>query len=327
MPVTPRTFAILQAIQYEMQRDPKIVCSLQGSIGSATRPDGKSINFLSEFGLDRAMGRFGQAIDEIWMAGSTVFYPFIEGHCAITQLPGMTTMYPAELMFNAAGPYRYQTGGMIPSVSCVIWLAAPGRGAGSGAEHSTAGVESVYAYYSGIKVVCPHKVYDAKGLMAAAIRDGNPVMYVAYSSEASADIPDEAYVVPIGKANILKEGTDITIAANPPASLEVETAIATLEKDGIKAEFFDVRTLKPFDEATLVKSVKKTGRLLAVSYGNYTNDFTSHILAVAAQEVPGLKCRKITFPDVPSPASREMINWMKPDNPKIVDAAKKLAKL
>ncbi len=127
MPVTPRTFAILQAIQYEMQKDNKIVCSLQGAVGAATRPDGKSINLMEEFGLDRGLARLGQAIDEIWMTGSSVFYAF-SGHAAITQLPGMTTMYPSELMFNAAGPYRYQTGGGIPSVPVVIWLAAPGRG-------------------------------------------------------------------------------------------------------------------------------------------------------------------------------------------------------
>jgi len=327
MPVTPRTFAILQAIQYEMQKDPQIVCSLQCAVGAATRPDGKAINLMEEFGLDRGMGRLGQAIDEIWMSGSTIFYPFIEGHCAITQIPGMTTVYPAELMFNSAGPYRYQTGGAFPKISCVIWAAAPGRGAGSGAEHSIAGTESVYAGFHGVKVINPHKVYDCKGLMASAIRDGNPVYFCTYSSEASADIPDEAYTVPIGKAQILKEGTDITIAGSPPASLEIETALPLLEKAGIKAEFFDVRTLKPFDEEALVKSVKKTGRLLAVSYGCYTNGFTSHILAVACQAVPGAKFRMITFPDVPSPASREMINWMKPDSPKIVDAATKLAKL
>jgi len=327
MPVTPRTFAILQAIQYEMQKDPQVVCSLQCAVGAATRPDGKAINLMEEFGLDRGMARLGQAIDEIWMAGSTIFYTFVGQHAAVTQLPGMTTLYPAELMFNSAGPYRYQTGGQIPGVPAVIWLAAPGRGAGSGAEHSIAGTESVYASFHGIKVVCPHLVYDAKGLMASALRDGNPVLYMNYSSQASADIPDEAYTVPIGKSAILKEGTDITIACNPPASLEVEAALPLLEKAGIKAEFFDVRTLKPFDEETLVKSVKKTGRLLAVSYGCYTNGFTSHIIAVAAQAVPGFKCRMITFPDVPSPASREMINWMKPDSPKIVDAATKLAKL
>ncbi len=327
MPVTPRTFAILQAIQYEMQKDNKIVCSLQGAVGAATRPDGKSINLMEEFGLDRGLARLGQAIDEIWMAGSSVFYAFSGGHAAITQLPGMTTMYPAELMFNSAGPYRYQTGGGIPSVPVVLWLAAPGRGAGSGAEHSIAGTESVYASFHGVKVVCPHKVYDCKGLMASAIKDGNPVVFAAYSSEASADIPDEPYYVPIGKAQILKEGTDITITGTPPASLEIEAAVTLLEKEGIKAEHFDVRTLKPFDEEALVKSVKKTGRLLAVSYGCYTNGFTSHILAVAAQAVPGAKFRMITFPDVPSPASREMINWMKPDSPKIVDAAKKVVKL
>ncbi|HLE80893.1 MAG TPA: transketolase C-terminal domain-containing protein, partial [Dehalococcoidia bacterium] len=195
---------------------------------------------------------------------------------------------------------------------------------GSGAEHSIAGLETTYAMFHGIKVVCPHKVYDAKGLMAAALRDGAPVAYMNYSSEASADIPDEPYVVPIGKAQILKEGSDITIATWGPASIQVEQALPLLEKEGIKAEYFDPRTLKPFDDETLAKSVTKTKRLLVVSHGHFTNDFSAHILASAAENVPGAKFRRITFPDTVSIAAPATVEWMTPNAPKIVDAAKKL---
>jgi pyruvate/2-oxoglutarate/acetoin dehydrogenase E1 component len=206
----------------------------------------------------------------------------------------------------------------------VLNLTDAGRRPGSGQQHGHAGEECIYANMAGLKVVVPHKVYDIKGLMHAAIRDGGPVAFFTNSGEASADIPDEPFVVPIGKAQILQEGTDITIASIPPANLEVEKALPDLAKAGISVEYFDPRTLKPFDEDTLVNSVTKTKRLLVVSHGQYTNDFSSHMIAVAAQAVSGAKFYKITFPDAPCPGSGPMVDWMIPDAPKIIDAAQKL---
>jgi len=324
MPITPRTFAILSAIQSEMQRQPNLVYSQQGSTGSGSRADGKNIDLLQEFGLDRALARFGQVIDEEWMASSAVTYA-ASGYTACTQLPAMTTMYPAEIMFNTAGKIRYMSGGQF-TVPVVMYQGGSGRGIAD-AVHAEAGTEEVYAWMAGVKVVCPHKVYDCKGLMASALRANCAVEYLNYSTEASADIPDEPYLVPIGKAQILLTGTDLTIATWPPANVEVEKALPDLTKAGIKVDYFDVRTLKPFDEATLVASVKKTGRLLVVSHGHYTNGFSSFIIAVAAQEVPGAKFRMITFPDCPSPGVAELCNWLKPDAPKIVEAAQKMMKL
>jgi pyruvate/2-oxoglutarate/acetoin dehydrogenase E1 component len=327
MPVTSRTFAITQAIDYEMQKNPYMVYSNQNAIGAATRSDGKTLDFLAEFGLDRALARFGQGIDEEWMSGSTIAYALTQIGPAVVQCPAMTTQYPAELFFNHAGSWRYASGGQVDKVAVVVWMGGSGRGAKSDYIHAQSGNEVVYASYHGVVCVVPHKVYDCKGMMAAAIQSNRPTMYYNYSTEASADIPDEPYVVPIGKANIITEGTDITIATYGSVHPEVAKAVPLLATAGIKAEYFDTRTLKPFDEATLVASVKKTGRLLAVSQGNYHAGFTSHILAVAAQEVPGAKFRMITFPDNPSPGAATMINWLKPDSAKIVDAAQKVMKL
>jgi pyruvate dehydrogenase E1 component beta subunit len=327
MPVTSRSFAILQAIYYEMKANPYMVYSNQNAIGAGTRADGKSMDFMAEFGLDRALAKYGQGIDEEWIAGSTIAYGMTQIGPAVCQLPAMTTQYAAELMFNHAGSWRYAGGGQCDKINVVIWQGASGRSSGSDYIHSQSGNEVVYASYHGVVCVVPHTVYDCKGIMAAAIRSGWPVIFYNYSTQSSADIPDEPYVVPIGKANIIKEGTDITIATYGSAHPEVAKAVDELAKAGIKAEYFDTRTLKPFDDATLVASVKKTGRLLAVSHGNYTAGFTSHIIAVAAQEVPGAKLRMITWPDAPSPGAKEMVNWMRPDAAKIVDAAQKVMKM
>jgi len=314
MPVTSRTFAFLQAVEYEMQKDPYMVYSDQNAIGAAVRSDGKSIDFMAEFGLDRALAKFGQGIDEEWMSGSTIAYALTQIGKAVVSLPAMTTMYPAELAFNHMGSWRYASGGQVDKVPVVVMVGGSGRGAKSDYIHAQSGNEVAYASYHGVQTIVPHTVYDCKGMMAAAIQSNRGTILYNYSTEASADIPDEPYAVPMGKANIITQGTDITIATYGSAHPEVASAVTALAKAGIKAEYFDVRTLKPFDEAGLVASVKKTGRLLAVSHGIYHAGFTSHILAVAAQEVPGAKFRMITFPDNPSPGAATMINWLKPDS-------------
>jgi len=323
MPVMSRAFAMLQAIEYEMQQNPLIVYSRQNSVPTATRADGKAIDILAEFGLDRILAKGGQGIDEDWMTNSTIGFAIASQAPAIVTLPTMTTLYPTEFVFNTMAMWNHISGGRAHS-PVVLNLSDSGRSPGAGQQHGHAGEESIYAAMAGLKVVVPHRVYDIKGLMHAAIRDGGPVAYFSNSGEASADIPDEPFVVPIGKAQILQEGTDITIAPIPPANLEVEKALPDLAKAGISAEYFDARTLKPFDEDTLVKSVTKTKRLLVVSHGHYTNDFSSHMIAVAAQAVSGAKFYKITFPDAPCPGSGPMVTWMIPDAPKIIDAAKKL---
>jgi len=323
MPVMPRSFAQLQAIQYEMQQRPYMVYTAQNRIGTATRPDGKSINYLEEFGLDRVLARGGQAIDEDWATNSSIGYA-LTGNTAITALPGMTPLFVIEFMECQAAMLQIQTGGLL---KCPMILLQGASGRGSVSQHANTSGEAKYANVPGLVVLNPHKVYDNKGLMHAAIRYGGPVAWMQYSTESSADIPDEPFVVPIGKAAILNQGTDVTIAASPPASLEVEKAVAELDKLGIKAEYFDTRTVKPFDEETLIASVKKTGKLLCVDHGYYTNCFSMHIMAVAAMGVPGAKLWMIAYPDGAPPYARNMNLWMQPDSPKIVDAVQKLVRM
>jgi pyruvate dehydrogenase E1 component beta subunit len=141
------------------------------------------------------------------------------------------------------------------------------------------------------------------------------------------DVPDEPYTVPIGKAAVRQEGKDITIVAWAPATIEVEKALPELAKANISVEYIDLRTIKPMDVDTLVTSVKKTQRLLVVEHGHYTNGFGSHVLAEVAQKVRGALLKKLSFPDAPAPAAAEMIVWMTPDAPKIVDAAQKMMKM
>jgi pyruvate dehydrogenase E1 component beta subunit len=240
----------------------------------------------------------------------------------------MAGIYAIEYVYNQAGKLRSMTGGQA-SMPFVLWQEGGGRTRGSAGQHTEVGQEALYANLPGVKVVVPSDAYDAKGLLIAAIRDPDPVVYYDYGEVKSGDqpdVPDEAYEVPLGKAAVRQQGKDLTIVAWAPATVDVKRALPELAKAGISVEYIDPRTLKPLDVETLAASVKKTRRLLVVEHGHYTGGFGSHVIAEAVQAVPGIKARKISFPDVPGPGAGGMMSWLRPDAPKIVDAAMQIMK-
>ena len=189
-------------------------------------------------------------------------------------------------------------------------------------------MEALYAQLPGTKVVAPSNAYDAKGLMVAAIRDADPVIYLDYGEVKSGDQPD----VPEKrtKSRSARRRSASRVRSHPggmgAGDGGREEGAADLAKAGISVEFIDPRSLKPLDVETLVASAKKTRRLLVVEHGHYTAGFGSHVIAEVVQEVPGIKVRKLAFPDVPGPGSAVMMSWLRPDAPKIVDAAIQMMK-
>jgi pyruvate/2-oxoglutarate/acetoin dehydrogenase E1 component len=160
--------------------------------------------------------------------------------------------------------------------------------------------------------------------MIASIRDPDPVVYLDYSEVRGGDqpdVPDEAYEVPLGQAVVRQPGRDLTLVAWAPATVDVRRAMPEMEKAGISVEVIDPRTLKPLDLDTIVASVRKTRRLLVVEHGHYTGGFGSHVIAEVAQAIPGVRAKKLAFPDVPGPGAAGMMSWLRPDAPKILDAA------
>ena len=240
----------------------------------------------------------------------------------------MTNFFAFEYIFSQAGKLRAMTGGQV-GMPLVLWLEGAGRGRGSAAQHTDAGMEGVYAQVPGLKVVCPSNAYDAKGLMITAIRDPDPVVFCDYSevkSGAQPDVPDEPYEIPLGKAEIRQEGRHLTIVAWAPATVQVAKALPMLDKAGISAEFIDLRSVKPMDVDTLTASVRKTGRLLVVEHGHYTAGFGGHVVGEVVQVVRGAKVGRIAFPDVPCPGAPVMVDYLRPDAPNIVDAAMQLVR-
>jgi pyruvate dehydrogenase E1 component beta subunit len=322
MAIKPGGYAVLEAIQQEMAKDPYLTMLYEYQRPTAVSPAGKVIDLFKEFGPVRVPD-WGP-IDEEWFVGACAGMA-MTGVRSIAHTPSMTPLRCYELFFNQIGKLRYMTGGQA-SMAMVLWQDMPGRGAGSAAQHADAGQEALYAAIPGLKVVVPSNPYEAKGLMAAAIRDPDPVLFFHYSviNAIQVDVPDEQYVVPIGQAKIVQEGTDVTIVAVTPAAQEVTKAIPDLKAAGISAEIIDPLSVKPLPIDAILKSVRKTGRLLAVDHGHQTLCGATEIIARVAIEARGTKITRLAFPDAPAPAAREMIAWMTPDAPKIVAAAKKL---
>ena len=334
-------YAVLEAVAQEMQANPDMVYYYeeartaffdpgQGSgrhrlavWGKGTMPG--LLDPGQEFGDIRTSGR-GWPIDETWIVGVTIGVA-AAGAKAVARLPFMTNYFALEYIFSQAGKLRSMTGGQA-SMPLVLWLDGAARRSG-GAHHGDGGIESVYAQLPGLKVVAPSNAYDAKGLMITAIRDPDPVVFCDYTevrTGAQPDVPDEPYEIPLGQAVIRQEGRQLTVAAWAPATLEIDKALPMLAEAGISAEFVDLRSLKPMDVDTLTASVRKTGRLLVVEHGCYTSGFGAHVVGEVVETVRGATVGRIAYPDVPCPAARVMGDYLRPDAPKIVDAAKQLMK-
>lgn len=309
------TAAILEAIRAEMRRD-KLLTVLY----EYQRPG----NLEAEFGRWRV--RYC-AIDEHWIVGAALGMSMI-GVPAIARIPSMATFIPFELMFNHAGKLRHMTGGQA-AFPMVLWADMATRSPYQGGQHADAGLESAYARLAGLKIVIPSTPYDAKGLMISAIRDVDPVIFCHYPMPAAGpEVPDEPYTVPIGEAAIRTEGTDLTIVGYAPQTAEIAKAVEELKKEGISAEFIDPRTLAPLDGVMepIIQSVRKTGRLLTADEGSYSFCNCAEIIARVAEAVPGVKVKRLAFPDAPAPGAPEMLGYMKVDAARIATAARKLVK-
>jgi pyruvate dehydrogenase E1 component beta subunit len=226
----------------------------------------------------------------------------------------------ADQIFNQAAKYSYMSGGLF-NVPLVI-RGQQGGGKSYGSQHSQA-VESVFAQFPGIKVVAPATAYDAKGLMIAAIRDPNPVVYLEhkmlYFTRGELPDADEDYTVPIGKADIKREGSDITIATCSYCVLQaLEAAEELATEHGIDVEVLDLRSIVPLDMEAVLESVAKTGHLLAVHESQSNCGIGAEIVARIYEEAPYLlksPARRLGMPPVSVPVSKpleqEVLPWKK----------------
>lgn len=268
--------AINSALTEEMNRDKKVI--LYGEDAGISLL-GQTTGLQERFGKDRVRDT---PICENIMTGMAVGAA-AAGYRPICHLLYGNFIYTGfDSIANQAAKLKYMTGGQITLP--IVYMAVIGGGRSAAAQHSDTPYPALMNL-GGIKVVVPSSARSAKGLLKAAIRDDNPVFYLtAGSSGKPEEVPDDDFILPIGKAEILREGNDITIVAIGPMVLKAVEASSALEKIGIDAEVIDLLSLLPIDEETIINSVKKTGRLVIVDEARDVCSAASHIAAIAADK-------------------------------------------
>lgn len=314
--------ALNEAMREEMRKDTTVI--LMGEdVGFLGGVYGVSKGLLDEFGPERVRDT---PISEDGFVGAGI-------GAAITGLnPIVEIMYPDFLpcamnqITNHMAKLRYMTGGKLTVPLTIRSAIIQGRG--SGADHAQTLIPW-FVQTPGLKVVVPSTPYDAKGLLKTAIRDKAPVMFFEtaklYLNKGS--VPDEEYLIPFGKADIKRKGTDLTIVAICNLVLEALEAAKELEKEGINAEVVDPRTLVPLDKETIINSVKKTNRLVVVDNNHSACGVAAEIAAIVAEEafdyLDGPIMRVATL-QIPEPVAPPLIKLMLPNKEKIVATAKSL---
>jgi pyruvate dehydrogenase E1 component beta subunit len=230
-----------------------------------------------------------------------------------------------QVIQNHAGKLRHMTGGKA-EMPVVFILETTGQTPGFAGQHSDYEIDTYYAHIPGVRTIVPSTPTDAKGMMVSAIRSRDPVVYIypAGLRDMVEDVSDDQFETPLDKAAVRTTGSDITIVGSGPSMPEVMKATAALQKQGAKVEAIDLRSLKPMDTETLVKSVQKTKRLLTVDQSYYTLCPGAEVIARVAENVDGARYKRVAFPDAPPPASPEMFVWMRPNAEHVVAAARKL---
>ena len=238
---------------------------------------------------------------------------------------------------NQVAKMRYMSGGKL---EVAMVMRAPVGVTGRGAQHAQM-MEPFFVPLPGIKILCPSTAYDAKGLLKAAVRDGNPVLIfehkLLYGSkgpraesgtvDASSDIPDGDYTVPIGKGIVRTDGKDVTIIATLLMMHRAVEAAALLEKEGISAEVIDPRSLVPFDWELVKESVAKTGRVVTVEESPRRGGLGAEIAATLAEEMIDFlvaPVKRVAAPNTPAPFSPPMEKFYVPDAARITQAARDL---
>ena len=313
--------AIRDGIRVEMKRDPAVYLCGE-DVGKFGGCFGVTAGLVDEF-----PGRVVDTpISETAIIGSSV------GAAAAGLRPIAEIMFVdfmgvcMDELFNQAVKMRYMFGGKA-KVPLVVKTIA-GAGVAAAAQHSQS-MEAWFTHIPGLKTVMPSTPADAKGLMASAIRDNNPVLFIEHKQllGVSGDVPEDEYLVPLGKASIMRQGTDVTIVAWSWMAQKALAAAEILEKEGISAEVLDPRTLVPLDKASILHSLGKTNKLVIVHEAVKTGGYAGEIAAIVADEGFDLldsPIKRVTAPDTPVPFSPTLEAAYGPSVETIVQTVKSL---
>lgn len=325
MPVISYIDAVTQALMEEMRRDPSVFVlgedvGVRGGVFRAT------VGLYEEFGPDRVLDT---PLTESAIVGVGIGAAAY-GMRPVAEIQFADFIMPAfNQIVSEAARIRYRSNGdwNVPMV-----IRAPYGGGVHGALYHSQSVEKLFTGVPGLKIVMPSTPYDVKGLLKAAIRDDDPVLFFEHKRcyrLIKGDVPVEDYTLPIGKADVKREGSDVTVITYGLMVHYALQAAEQLEKEGISTHVLDLRTLIPLDKEAVLEAVKKTGKVLIVHEDNKTGGFGGEVAAVISEEAffeLDAPIQRLCGPDVPAmpyspPLEREFM--LNPD--KIADAIRELA--
>lgn len=291
--------AIRLAMKEEMERDEDVFVlgedvGLKGGVFTTTK------GLIEQFGEQRIMDT---PLAESAIAGVAIGAAMY-GMKPIAEMQYSDFMFPAtNQIISEAAKIRYRSNN---DWTCPLVIRAPiGGGVFGGLYHSQC-PESVFFGTPGLKIVAPYRPYDAKGLLKAAVRDPDPVIYFENKKcykLVKGEVPDTDYTVPIGKANILREGDDLTVIAYSMPLHFVEQAAEELAEEGIQTHILDLRTLQPLDKEGILEAVRKTGKVLIIHEDNKTGGVGAEVSAIIAEELIyelDAPIMRLCGPDVPA---------------------------
>lgn len=317
--------AVREAMAQEMRTNNDVFI-LGEDIGVYGGAFGVTRGMIEEFGPERVRNT---PISEAAIAGAAIgsaltgMRPILE-----LQFSDFITIAMDQLV-NQAAKTRYMFGGK-GKVPMVLRTPA-GSGTGAAAQHSQS-LEAWMAHIPGLKVVQPSTAYDAKGLLKAAIDDDNPVIFYEHKLlyKTSSHVPEDSYKIDLGKADIKRKGTDVTIVATAIMVHKTLEAATELEKEGISVEIIDPRTIVPLDKETIIHSVKKTGRLIvvheAVRRGGIGGEIVSVVAESEAFDYLDAPIKRLGGKEVPIPYNPKLERAAIPQVPDIMEAVRETVK-
>lgn len=315
-----------EAIAQEMEADPKVLV-LGEDVGRSGGVFAVTRHLQERFGVDRVRDT---PISEMAFTGIGVGLA-MAGYRPIVEIMFVDFIGAClEQVMNAMSKIPYMSGGntRIPMV-----LKTAGGCIGSAAQHSQC-LWGLFAHLPGMVVACPSSPYDYKGLMAAAIRSDDPVVFIENKRQLNkmiathpidADVPETRYVIPFGKAKVAREGSDVTLATISASVADALAAAATLAEEQISVEIVDLRTLVPLDAETVARSVAKTGRLLVVDEDFRSFGMSGEVVTRVLEILGPSQVRQVArhcMPDIPLPAALTLEQAAVPGAASIADAVR-----
>ena len=323
--------ALNEALAQEMERDPRVIVMGEDNAGGEGAP-GDHDAWGGVLGVTKGLyHKFpGRVLDT--PISESAFIGAAIGAATAGLRPVAELMFVDfmgvcfDQIFNQAAKFRYMFGGK--AVTPVVIPTMYGAGLRAAAQHSQA-LYPVFTHIPGLKVVVPATPYDAKGLLLAAIRDDDPVIFCEHKLmyDLRAEVPDEPYTIPFGEANIVRDGDDVTVVALSRMVHYANEAADALAKDGIEIELIDPRTTSPLDEDTILESVERTGRLVIVDEATPRCSFATDIAALVADKAwDALKAplRRVTAPHTPVPFTPSLEKLYIPSPDKIAAAIREV---